>query len=64
MPRGKQDETAPLVEKIIQAAKTHGDESEPDHEVGDLQDALREAWKRMTPEQRSDTMTALDLWGE
>lgn len=58
------DPTADLVEKIVHAAERHGLESEPDHEVGDLQDALREAWKRMTPEARSDTITALELWGD
>lgn len=61
--RARNVETADLVEKIIEAAEQHGRDSEPEHEVGDLQDALREAWKRMTPAQRSDTITALDLWG-
>jgi hypothetical protein len=27
----------------IAAARQHGEDSEPDHEVGDLQDLLREA---------------------
>lgn len=39
-----------LVEDIIQAAQQHGEESEPDHEVGDLQDALRLAWIKLSPE--------------
>lgn len=32
------------IEKYIQAAKQHGEDSEPDHEVGDLQDILRSVW--------------------
>lgn len=36
-----------LLEDILQAAKQHGEESEPDHEVGDLQDALRLAWAKL-----------------
>ncbi|MCE6959591.1 hypothetical protein LAZ40_11040 [Cereibacter sphaeroides] len=40
------------IETFIQAAKDHGSDSEPDHEVGDLQDMLRAAWEIMTPEQR------------
>jgi hypothetical protein len=34
------------------AAFVHGEESEGDHEVGDLQDLLRAAWALMTEEQR------------
>lgn len=64
MPRKPADTTEDLVERIVEAATLHGEESEPDHEVGDLQTALREAWKRMTPAQRSDTITALELWGD
>lgn len=32
------------IEKYIQAAQRHGEDSEPDHEVGDLQDILRSVW--------------------
>lgn len=32
------------IEFYIETAETHGAESEPDHEVGDLQDFLRAAW--------------------
>ena len=42
------------VETYIAAARTHGEDSEPDHEVGDLQDFLRVAFRLMTPTQRSD----------
>lgn len=40
------------IEFYIQTAETHGAESEPDHEVGDLQDFLRAAWELFTPEQK------------
>ena len=40
-----------VVEALIEAAKTHGEYSEPDHEVGDLQDYLRAAFSLLTPEQ-------------
>jgi len=32
------------VELVIEAARLHGENSDPDHEVGDLQDALRLMW--------------------
>lgn len=41
------------LELILSAAKAHGENSEPDHEVGDLQAALRCAWGLMTPGQRA-----------
>jgi hypothetical protein len=41
-----------LYDEICANARRHGeDSSEPDHEVGDLQDALREALALMLPEQ-------------
>lgn len=40
------------LEVLIEAAKQHGEDSEPDHEVGDLQDFLRAMWELLTPEQR------------
>ncbi len=41
-----------LVGKILAAAEAHATETdEPDHEVGDLQDALRLAFTHITPEQ-------------
>ena len=40
------------VEVFIKAAVRHGEDSEPDHEVGDLQDYLRAAFRLLTPEQK------------
>jgi hypothetical protein len=46
-------DTSEAVESLIEAAKRHGAESDPDHEVGDLQDFLRAIWKQLTPAQRA-----------
>lgn len=40
------------VETLISAARAHGRQSEPDHEVGDLQDILRACWAQMAPGDR------------
>lgn len=40
------------VEDVLKAAHRHGQGDDPDHEVGDLQDALRLAWSLMTEKQR------------
>ena len=40
------------VEFYIEAAQQHGEDSEPDHEVGDLQDFLRAMWAVLSVEQR------------
>lgn len=38
-------------EVFIKAATRHGEDSETDHEVGDLQDYFRTAFKLLSPEQ-------------
>ncbi len=43
----------PGIEGLITAAERHGQDSEPDHEVGDLQSLLRKAWDLMEPHQRT-----------
>jgi hypothetical protein len=40
------------VDTYTHAAFVHREESEGDHEVGDLQDLLRAAWALMTEDQR------------
>jgi hypothetical protein len=40
------------IDDILRSAEQHDIDSEPDHEVGDLQNALRIAWEEMTSEQR------------
>ena len=43
----------PDIEFYINAAHKHGEYSDPDHEVGDLQTLLRALWSLQTPEQRT-----------
>ena len=48
MPNPKHD-----VEYFIGLAQQHGEDSEPDHEVGDLQTFFREAWALLSEAQRA-----------
>lgn len=41
------------VEALITKAKEHGEDTEPDMEVGDLQDILRRCWEIMSVDQRT-----------
>jgi hypothetical protein len=54
-------------ERIIASAEEHGRRSDPDHEVGDLQDAVRALWAALSPEQRAGFSRAFwadrDDWG-
>jgi hypothetical protein len=50
------------IEALIQSAKQHGLDSEPDHEVGDLQQFLRIAWAVMTPAQAAIFMDNIEPW--
>lgn len=58
-----------FIEVILEAARLHGQESEPDMEVGDLQELARALWKILTPKQRQQITsdeTYVDLvatWG-
>ena len=48
------DHTSPdFASLLIQAATLRGENSEPDHEVGDLQDLFLACWHVMSPEQRA-----------
>lgn len=40
------------IEDVLDAAQRHGEESEPDMEVGDLQEVLRHAWTLLPGEQQ------------
>lgn len=39
-------------DKILEFAELHGTDSEADHEVGDLQDALQIAWELLNEKDR------------
>ena len=41
-----------FVYSLLECAVAHGENSEPDHEVGDLQDLLVACWSVMSPAQR------------
>jgi hypothetical protein len=52
--------------ELMDAAEAHGRESEPDMEIGDLQQILHDAWERLTRQQRREVYEAnLDIleWG-
>ena len=51
------------VEFYIEVAETHGMESEPDHEVGDLQDFFHAAWSLMSTEQQIAFAKSDDVQG-
>ena len=56
--------------RLLRAAERHGSESDPDHEVGDLQDVLKAAFGCLTKYQRVKFMGSeavkdlLDEWGD
>ena len=51
MAKPKQPPSPEPLERLIDAARRHGELSEPDHEIGDLQAILRACWQRLTPAQ-------------
>lgn len=40
-----------MCNELLDAARQHGLQSEPDHECGDLQDIVRKCFETMTPDQ-------------
>ncbi len=52
--RTEEDMTEDLLAQLLAAAEAHGVESEPDHEVGDLQQILFSCWSRLTPAQQRE----------
>ncbi len=49
------------LELCLQAALAHGKDSDPDHEVGDLQQLLRRAWQILSPGQRLEFMASASV---
>lgn len=49
------------VQVFLDAARQHGEDSEPDHEVGDLQTYFRAAYDMLTPEQRRAMLADADV---
>lgn len=46
-----------LLEQLLAAAAAHGNDSAPDHEVGDLIAILHSAWERLSPTDRQAVFT-------
>lgn len=55
------EEDATGVEDLIEAARAHGEESDPDHEAGDLQAFLRAAFDYLDDERRNVVAVAIGL---
>ncbi len=49
------------LEEILNSAKAHGEQSDPEHEIGDLQHALVECWRRLTPKARAEVRVACNI---
>ncbi len=41
------------IQHLLNVARQHGEDSEPDHEVGDLQDFMRAAWAQLNDQQKA-----------
>jgi hypothetical protein len=52
---------------ILAAAEIHGEEADPEHEVGDLQEVIYEMWSVLTDDQKAvvvaSTAELVDTWG-
>lgn len=62
----------PFLVQLLTACQVHGEQSEPDMEVGDLQGIVRDLWNALTPAQRQafagradyrDLIAAWTPWG-
>jgi hypothetical protein len=52
------------LDRILEAARMHGLDSNPEHEIGDLQQALTACWDVMGEDQKDRVLNALELWEE
>ncbi|WP_432263115.1 hypothetical protein [Cupriavidus sp. TMH.W2] len=50
-----------MLERLIESAEQHGMDSEPQHQVGDLEDYLRAMWRLLTQEQRRHFFGSADV---
>ncbi len=48
-----------LLRELLQAAANHGQASEPDHQVGDLEALVMACWARLSPAQRREVYEEL-----
>jgi hypothetical protein len=58
------------LERLLGAAASHGEQSEPEHEVGDLQEILIAIWSVLDKKTKSKVMShsqieaILEEWGD
>lgn len=60
MPKTKKKPDKHDIWRLFEAAERHGNDSEPDHEVGDLQDVAEACWKVMFPDQKQRVFEELE----
>lgn len=49
------------LDRLIEAAAEHGNTSEPEHQVGDLDHVLRLCWEQLTPQQSSSRSLLVEI---
>lgn len=65
MPRRAAGPTAASwIDRAIEDAVFHGEASEPEQEIGDLQELARQLWRLLTPEQRKAFAAQWRPWDE
>ncbi len=52
-----------FVELSLEAAERHGQDSDPDHEIGDLQQLVALLWEHLPPEGRRAVAEEWEPWG-
>lgn len=52
------------IERAIADAARHGEQSEPEHEIGDLQQLARQLWALLSPAQRKTFTAQWRPWDE
>jgi len=50
-----------ILDKLLTAADNHGEDDDPDHTVGDLQDLLRRAWDIMSVSQKRQLLNSSEV---
>lgn len=57
------------LERVLEAAQAHGEEDDPEHEIGDLQGVIHAMWSVLTDDQKEtvlahdDVRDVLETWG-
>lgn len=50
-----------ILDKLLTAADNHGEDDDPDHTVGDLQDLLRRAWDILSVSQKRQLLNSAEV---